>query len=306
MISFDPATSQAVSVTNLFGLELAISALLLALVFGWLITALVRFRAHPDDAVEPRQVHGNGRLELLWTATPAITLAIIAVLMFQTMRSVDARPSDALTIRVIGHQFWWEFVYPDGQAVTANEMHVPVGTSLDVSLESVDVIHDLHIPQFGWMRDAIPGKTNYLTFFVERAGTFDGTCNQYCGVQHAWMRVSVTAEPTDQFNTWLQQQAQTAATVTTGDRGRQVFLQNTCVNCHTIRGVSTQANIGPDLTHVGSRLTLGAGVVGNTSVTMRQWLRNAGQIKPGVLMPPFQNLSESDLNDLADYLERLK
>ena len=306
MISFDPATSQAVSVTNLFGLELAISALLLALVFGLLITALVRFRGRADDADEPRQVQGNRRLEIIWTAGPVLTLAIIAVLMFQTMRSVDARPADGLPIRVIGHQWWWEFVYPDGQAVTANELHVPVGTSLDVSLESVDVIHDLHIPQFGWMRDAIPGRTNYLTFFVKRDGTFDGTCNQYCGVQHAWMRVSVTAEAMDQFNAWVQQQAQPAAAITNGDRGRQVFLQNTCVNCHTIRGVSTQANVGPDLTHVGSRQTLGAGVIDNTPDTMRQWLRNAGQIKPGVLMPPFQSLSDSDINDLADYLERLK
>jgi cytochrome c oxidase subunit 2 len=303
--TFDPVTRQAVSITDLFGLELAITAVLLAFVFGWLIVALVRFRATPGDAIEPPQTHGNRRLELIWTTVPVLTLAIIVVLMIQSMRSVDAAPSGGLAIRIIGHQWWWELVYPDGQSITANELHLPLDRSVDVSLESVDVIHSFHVPQFGWMRDLVPGKTNRMSFFVERAGVYDGTCNQYCGAQHAWMRARVVAEPTDAFNGWLQRQAQPASP-SVGARGQQVFLQNTCVNCHTIRGVATQANVGPDLTHVGSRSTLGAGVVDNTVETMRQWLRNAGRIKPGVLMPPFQNLSEADLNDLADYLESLK
>jgi cytochrome c oxidase subunit 2 len=224
--------------------------------------------------------------------------------MIQTMRSVDAAPSTAFQVRVIGHQWWWEIVYPSGQASTANEIHVPTGTPLDVTLESADVIHSFHVPQFGWMRDMVPGKSNQMAFFVERAGTYAGTCNQYCGAQHAWMRVRVTAEPVEQFDAWLSQQAQPAVAAST--RGQQVFLQNTCVNCHTIRGVASQADVGPDLTHVGSRSTLGAGVVDNTRTTMREWLRNAASIKPGVLMPSFQNLSESDLTDLADYLESLK
>jgi cytochrome c oxidase subunit 2 len=302
--AFDPVTRQGVAITNLFGLELVITALLLALVFGWLIVALVRFRATAGDATEPRQVHGNRRLEFIWTSAPVLTLAIIVVLMIQTMRSVDAAPSNGLPVRIIGHQWWWEIVYPNGQAITANEIHVPVNTPLEVSLESVDVIHSFHVPQFGWMRDLVPGKTNPMTFFVDRVGTYDGTCNQYCGIQHAWMRARVVVDPVDQFNVWIQRESQPAAAGTA--RGQQVFLQNTCVNCHTIRGVATQANVGPDLTHVGSRETLGAGVVDNTPTTMRQWLRNAARIKPGVLMPQFQNLSESDLNDLADYLESLK
>jgi cytochrome c oxidase subunit 2 len=301
--SFDTVTRQGSAIANLFGLELLISALLLALVVGWLVVALVRFRARAGDAVEPPQVHGNRLLEIIWTVTPVLTLMVVFVLMVQTMRSVEASPSDALQLRVIGHQWWWEFIYPNGQAVTANEVHVPLGTPLQVNLDSVDVIHSFHVPQFGWMRDTVPGRTNQMALFVERAGTYDGTCNQYCGVQHAWMRVRVVAEPVDQFNAWLQ--AQAAPATVSASRGQQVFVQNTCVNCHTIRGVSSAANVGPDLTHVGSRSTLGAGVIDNTPALMRQWLRNAARIKPGVLMPPFLNLSEADLNALAEYLESL-
>ena len=304
MDSFDPVTRQGVAITNLFWLELGISALLLGLVVGWLTFALLRFRARPGDGVEPRQVHGNRRIEIVWTSAPVVTLAVVFLLMVQTMRAVEASPSDSLQLRVIGHQWWWEFIFPNGQVVAANELHVPIDTPLQVGLESADVIHSLHIPQFGWMRDLVPGKQNQMSFFVERVGTYEGTCNQYCGSQHAWMRVRVVAEQADQFNAWLAQQGHSAAV--TGAPGQQLFLQNTCVNCHTIRGVSTQGSVGPDLTHVGSRTTLGAGVVDNSPETMRRWIRNASAIKPGVLMPAFQSLSEDDVNALADYLESLK
>src|SRR5207244_12964231 len=110
-------------------------------------------------------------LEIIWTAAPILTLAMIVVLMVQTMRSVDASPANAMQLHVIGHQWWWEFAYPNGQVVTANELHVPVGAPLDVSLDSVDVINSFHVPQFGWMRDLVPGKTNHMSFFVDRVGT---------------------------------------------------------------------------------------------------------------------------------------
>jgi cytochrome c oxidase subunit II len=220
------------------------------------------------------------------------------------MRSVNAAPPDAQPLRIVGHQWWWEYQYPDLQVVTANELHVPVGAPLQLNLQSVDVIHSFHVPQFGWMRDTVPGKTNQMSIFVDRQGQYDGTCNQYCGLQHAWMRVVVVAEPADQFSAWVRQQQQ--AVTPSGVRGEQVFLQNTCVSCHTIRGVSSLANVGPDLTHVGSRTTLGTGVVDNTPDNLRRWLRNASSIKPGVLMPAFQSLSNADLAALADYLETLK
>src|SRR6266852_3630291 len=304
MQSFDPATQQGLSITNLFWLELAISAVLMAIVIAWMVVALVRFRARPGEAIEPPQTYGNRTMELIWTIVPALTLAVVFFLVVQTMRSVEAAAPGAQTVRVIGHQWWWEYEYPDQQVVTANELHVPLGTPLVLNLQSVDVIHSFHVPRFGWMRDTVPGKTNLMPVTVVEGGTFDGACNQYCGLQHAWMRVIVRAEPADQFNAWIQQQRQSV--VASGSRGEQVFLQNTCVNCHAIRGLPAAAHVGPDLTHLGTRTTLGTGVIDNKPASLRRWIRNASSIKHGVLMPPFPNLSVQDLGALADYLESLK
>jgi cytochrome c oxidase subunit 2 len=302
--SLNTVTQQGFSITSLFRLELVISALLLAVVVAWMVLALVRFTARPGEATEPAQTHGNRNLELIWTITPAVVLVVVFFLVIETMREVEAATPGAQPIRVIGHQWWWEYEYPDLQVITANELHVPVGTPLQLSMQSVDVIHSFHVPRFGWMRDAVPGKTNQMWVTVVAPGTFDGTCNQYCGLQHAWMRVIVRAEPPDQFNAWAQQQR--LPVTPSGSRGEQIFLQNTCVNCHTIRGLPAAARVGPDLTHLGSRATLGTGVVDNTADNLRRWIRNPGSIKPGVLMPAYQNLSDQDLGLLVDYLESLK
>ncbi len=304
MESFDPVTRQGLDISNLFGLELIISALLLALVLGWLILALVRFRAAPGDTAEPTQVHGNRRLEIAWTVTPAITLAIVFILVVQTMNGVDAASPGAQRLQVIGHQWWWEYQFPDLGVTTANELHLPVGTEFTLDLESRDVIHSFYVPQFGMMRDLVPGKTNRMTLRIDRPGTYDGACTQYCGLQHAWMRLRVVAEPRDQFDAWIA--AQRAPASPSNAAGQQVFLRNTCVSCHAIRGLPAPAQVGPDLTHFGSRHTIGSGVVENTPENLRQWIRNPHDIKPGVLMPGFSSLPEQDLNALVAFLEGLE
>jgi cytochrome c oxidase subunit II len=305
MESFDPVTRQGLSISNLFWLELAISGALLALVCAVLVISLVRFRARPGDMADPPQVHGNKRLEVIWTATPVATLCVIFLLVVLTMQTVNAAQPNAEPLVVTGHQWWWQYTYPNHQVIAANELHVPVGSPLQVSLDSVDVIHSFHVPQFGWMQDLVPGKTNSMWITVDRPGTFDGSCNQYCGLQHAWMRLRVVAEPPDQFTAWLAQQA--APATPGGSRGEQVFQQNTCVACHAIRGLSgASGTVGPDLTHLGSRTTLGAGVVDNTPDNLRAWISNAQAVKPGVLMPAFSSLSPADLDALVQYLESLK
>ncbi|HYY89625.1 MAG TPA: cytochrome c oxidase subunit II [Chloroflexota bacterium] len=302
--SFDPVSRQGLAITNLYGIELVISAVLFILVAGVLATALVRFRAAPDDGREPPQISGHTGLEVVWTVTPALILAVVFLLVVQTMRTVDAAQPGELRLRVIGHQWWWEFEYPDQAVVAANELHVPVGVPLRVDLDSADVIHSFWVPQFGWMRDAVPGKTNQIGVLVDRAGEYVGACTQYCGAQHAWMRLRVVAEPPAQFDAWAQQQSQAAAASSLP--GERVFLQNTCVSCHAIRGVQAPAQVGPDLTHVGSRTTLGAGVIENTPENLRRWLRDAPLVKPGVLMPSFHSLSDQELTDLIEYLESLR
>lgn len=305
MESFDPVTRQGLSVTNLFWLELAISGALLVLVFVVMVVALLRFRARAGEVDDPPQVHGNNRLELFWTATPAGTLAVIFVLVVLVMRNVNAPLPDAQPLIITGHQWWWQYTYPNQQVTSANEVHVPVGAPLQVSLESVDVIHSFHVPHFGWMQDLVPGKTNFMWVVVDRPGSYDGTCNQYCGLQHAWMRVRIVAEPPDQFNDWLAQQAAPAAPG--GSRGEQVFQQNTCVACHTIRGLNgASGTVGPDLTHLASRGTLGSGVIDNTPDNLRAWISDPQVIKPGVLMPAYASLPPADLQALTDYLAGLK
>jgi cytochrome c oxidase subunit 2 len=304
MESFDPVTRQGLEIANLFGLELAISAALFALVTGWLLIALVRFRARPGDTTEPPQTHGNRRLEIAWTALPALMLIGVFVLVVQTMHSVNAAEPGAIRLRIIGHQWWWEFRYLDLDVVTANEVYVPVGSQLAIELESPDVIHSFYVPRFGWMRDAVPGTTNHMYIRVDREGTFDGACTQFCGMQHAWMRSRVVAVARDQFDAWAQRQRQPAAASTA--RGQQVFIQNTCVNCHAIRGLPAPAQVGPDLTHVGSRSTLGGGVLTNTQDNLRLWIRDAPGVKPGVLMPAFRGMSDEDVRALAEYLESLQ
>jgi cytochrome c oxidase subunit 2 len=303
MQTFDPVTRQGVEISSLFNFDLAVSALLLVLILSWLTVALLRFRARPGDAAEPPQTHGNRTLEVAWTVTPALTLAVVFFLVVQTMRSVDAAPPAAQLLRVVGHQWWWEFEYPGLGVITANELHVPVGTPLQISLNSTDVIHSFWVPQFGMMRDAVPGKTNQMSLLVERAGAYDGACTQYCGLQHAWMRMRVFAEAKDQFDAWAAQQAAPASSGNSA--GQHAFQSNTCVNCHAIRGLSS-ANVGPDLTHFASRTTLGAGVVDNTPDTLRRWIRDPRAIKPGVLMPAFGSLGDKELDALVAYLESLK
>ncbi len=305
--SFQPVTREGLAVSNLFNLELALSALLFLLVAGVLGLALVRFRGQPG-AVDPPQTAGNRRLEITWTVLPALVLAVMFGLAVWTMRTVDASAPGAMPITVIGHQWWWEFQYPDQHVVTANELHAPAGTPLQLAIQSADVIHSFWVPEFGWMRDAIPGKTNSMSVQVAQPGEFLGACTQYCGTEHAWMRIRVVTEPRDQFDAWLQQQQRPAAAPAnaTAARGQQVFLQNTCVNCHMIAGTSAQGSVGPDLTHVGSRATLGAGVLANSPENLRDWIHDAQAVKPGALMPNFRDLPDADLQALVTYLEGLQ
>jgi cytochrome c oxidase subunit II len=301
--SFEPVTSQGLAISNLFWLELAISAVLFALIVGVIVYSLVRFRGRPGDP-DPPQVAGNRRLELIWTATPALVLAIIFVLVVQTMSTVNAAAPNSLNVQVIGHQFWWEYRFPDQHAVAANELHLPVNAPVLLQLTSNDVIHSFWVPQVGWMRDAVPGKTNLMPVLLTQSATIDGSCNQYCGAEHAWMRELIVAEPNDQFQAWLARQAAPASA--TGGAGEQVFMSNTCVSCHAIRGTSAVAAVGPDLTHLGSRTTLAGTVLQNTPDNLSAWIRDPQAIKPGVLMPAFPNLSDPDLAALTAYLEGLQ
>lgn len=303
---FDTVTDRGGDIANLFNVALVISMLVFLLVAGLLITILIRFRGRPGDA-EPPQVEGNRRLEIIWTAAPALLLAVLFVLVVLTMRRVESAAAGPLRVEVIGHQWWWEYRYPDLGITTANELHVPVGAPLRFAISSDDVVHSWWVPRFGWKKDAIPGQTNTITLTVEEAGRYDGACTEYCLAQHAWMRVHVVAEPRDQFDAWvrLQQTPPPAPTDPQARRGQQLLLSNTCVNCHAIRGTAAGGRVGPELTYLGRRAFLGAGVVENTPANLARFIHDVQAIKPGVRMPAF-GFSDEELAALAAYLDSLK
>lgn len=297
--SFSPVSREGEAVNDLFLLAMGLSALVLLGVCAVLAAAIVRFRERPGGP-SPSQTAGNRRLEIAWTAGPTLLVALLFGLSLRTMAMVDAPATDALRVRVIGHQWWWEYQYPDLGVVTANELVLPVGQPVHLDLESADVVHSFWLPRFGRKQDAVPGRVNSMWLRLTQPGTFDGTCTEYCGTQHGWMRLRATGESREQFNAWVGQQRQAHAG---GGPGADVFARNTCVNCHAIRGSTAQGNVGPDLTHLGLRTTLGAGVIENTPDNLIRWVRDAQAIKPGVLMPAFSNLSDQDLTALAAYLE---
>ncbi len=244
----------------------------------------------------------------------ALTVVILFVLMigdFATGRAIRSLADpDTLTIRLTGHQWWWEVRYEDSTpsriVTTANEIHIPVGRAVQVELLSADVIHSFWVPNLHGKRDMIPGHPTRVYLKADRPGTFKGQCAEFCGYQHANMRFVVVAEPEEQFGRWLDARRQPAAEpVTEGQRrGRQVFLGSTCLMCHAIRGTVAMSRAGPELTHIGDRPLIGC-VVPNTRGDLAGWIVDPQHLKPGVKMP-LNPLRPEELNPLLDYLESLK
>jgi cytochrome c oxidase subunit II len=258
-------------------------------------------------------------------AFPVVVLT--ALLAWSTWRSAQLAPQtshDALTISVTGKMWWWEVRYRDPatnrEIISANEIHIPVGESVYLGLTASDVIHSLWVPSLAGKRDMIPGRVTGLTLRADKPGVYRGQCAEYCGEQHARMAFHVIALPRPEFDAWLARQAAPSlpADTTVLQRGREAFLAQQCQACHTIRGVtdvppfSEQARIadtsrlGPDLTHVGSRREIAAGLLRNHRGTLAGWIADPQAIKPGVFMPPSQDLDGETLRALATYLEHLK
>jgi cytochrome c oxidase subunit 2 len=272
-----------------------------------LLVAIVRFRERTPGAL-PAQVRGSARLELLWTVAPVIVLTFIA---FPTVRAIFGtqavpRP-DALRVRVVGHQWWWEFQYPALGFATASELHLPVGQPVTLELTSPDVIHSFWVPPLGGKRDALPGQFNRLLLTPTAAGDYPGQCAEFCGVSHANMRHTAVIQEAAAFQAWVARQQAPPAEPADGSaagRGRDVFRSSACMGCHAIRGLSGGV-AGPDLTHFGSRRTLAGGMLANTPQALARWLKNPPAVKPGSLMPDLR-LSDADVAVLVAYLESLQ
>ena len=264
----------------------------------------------------PAEQSNRRRTDLLIIGGGAVVpTAAVAVLAIFGLAPIPAlltpAPEGSLLITVSGEQWWWRVRYqPTGAepVVLANEIRLPVGEPVEFRLESPDVIHSFWIPSLGGKIDMIPGRTTRIALTPTKTGVFRGACAEYCGTSHAWMNFTVVVEEKAAFESWLAHQRTPASTPneSIAARGGELFLANGCGACHQIRGTPAKGIIGPDLTHVGSRLSIGAGMLPNNTTTLQRWIARTEEVKPGALMPSFGMLPEEDLKALAMYMEALK
>ncbi len=313
---FDPASTPAQSIFGLSIFVLTTVAAIFIVVFSLLAYSVVKFRdRHDDDRSEPPQIYGSNQVELAWTVIPVLIvvgLFLATAHVIASIQNVERSPG-SLEVVVIGHQFWWEYRYPDLKIVTANELHVPVSdpahpTPTFLKLLSADTDHSFWVPRLAGKTDLIPNHPNRLWIDPHETGLFLGQCAQYCGTQHAKMLLRVYVQPREEFDRWVREQTQSAYPSTeraAPSNGRRVFESIACVNCHTVSGTAANGRFGPDLTHLMSRDTIAAGAAANTPENLRLWIRNPDAIKPGSMMPAM-GLSDQDVNAVTAFLETLR
>lgn len=307
---FNPAGPAARSIAEHGWFLLAVCAvvyLVVLLALGW---ALLRRRSDADDRPETER-------RITRTVVTAVAVTVLTLVTISFSSVVAGRglttPSGpgAVTVDVIGYQYWWEFQYRDvtpAEFVSSpNELRIPVGVPVVLRAMSRDVIHSFWVPNLHGKRDLIPGQMTQFWIQADRPGVYRGQCAEFCGHQHAYMAFLVVAEPMEAFQRWIRQQRQPAPEPDTDPerRGQQVFLQSTCVMCHAIRGTPAGARLGPELTHMGSRLTLAAGTIPNTPGHLAGWLADPQSIKPGNRMPA-NPLTSEELNAVVTYLRSLR
>jgi cytochrome c oxidase subunit 2 len=319
--SLNPAGPQARQIDDLFWLVFWIAVVVFVLVMVALLVALVRYRHREGSDRHVRQVHGNTKLEILWTIIPVVILAAIAVPTVATIFDLREEPlpeENALMVEVIGHQWWWEFRYPEYGFSTANEMHIPTDRPIYLSMTSVDVIHSFWVPQLNGKRDVVPGRTTHLTMQADEPGVYLGQCAEFCGLAHADMRHRVFAHEEAEFQAWATAQAEPAVIPNEGlaAEGWETF-QVICSACHAIDGTSASSQLAPNLTHFASRTSFGGATFANNEEHLREWLRNPPGMKPmdpdrndlaagRILGMPDFGLTEEQIDGLIALLETLK
>jgi len=321
----NPAGPQSNHISKLWWLMFYVSAAVFVVVIIFLFLALASGRKRnalarkpgdyaPPDVTPPPE--GERKRRNIVVSATVLTVVILFVFLMESFfvgRGLTSELSNkqGVSIEVTGHQWWWEVRYMNVDAssifTTANEIHMPVGVPVTLTLKANDVIHSFWVPNLHGKKDLIPGKLSTIWLQADRAGVFRGQCAEYCGHQHAHMALWVIAEPAQQFNTWLQMQIQPAVAPANESqkRGQQVFLSSSCVMCHSISGTPAGSNIGPNLTHLAGRNTIAAATLENTRDHLSQWVTDSQQVKPGNRMPP-NALSPEDLQALLDYLQSLK
>jgi cytochrome c oxidase subunit 2 len=318
--ALDAAGPQSARIAGLWWLMLPIATVVWVLVVSVMLVGAARGRGVARERSDGRPLleadeAQNRRFAIVIgvaVAATVVTLFVVLVSDFKVGQALTMPPATtAVPIKVVGHQYWWEVTYPDSipqnTVVTANEVHIPVGTPVVMELASRDVIHSIWVPQLAGKKDLLPGYTRSLWFRADTPGVYRGQCAEFCGLQHAKMGMLVIAEPQERYDAWVK--AQRGPGSEPGDslaqRGKSVFMGTTCTMCHAIGGTSAGALTGPDLTHVGSRQTIAAGTLANTDGNLMAWITDPQRIKPGTLMPATK-LDPRDLKALVAYLRQLK
>lgn len=261
----------------------------------------------------PISEQAAGRLiPLAGVAFPAVVLTALlsyALWLMPTLRPFAGGEQSRLRIEVVGSQFWWRVVYHrDDRAsiVSANEIRMPVGERVEFSLSSADMIHSFWIPALGGKMDLIPGRVNRLSLRATRPGTYRGQCAEFCGVSHALMAFPVVAMEPGEFQSWLEARARPSRGAETASAGGALFVQEGCGECHRVDGTGASGEAGPDLSHVGSRLTIAAGLLANDEAALERFIVHAASVKPGSQMPGYPDLSNDERAAIARWLKGLR
>ncbi|MFN2500555.1 MAG: cytochrome c oxidase subunit II [Pyrinomonadaceae bacterium] len=314
----DSAGIQADRLEALWWTFFYVCAAVYVIVMAVLVTAIVKTRkvtqaAAADIKPDENRDRRAGFVVKAAVALSVVTLFFLMVTSFRAGRAINSLQAaeDPLRIKITGNQWWWNIEYrdqiPSNNIRTANELHLPVGRVVGLELTSTDVIHSFWLPNIHGKKDLIPNYPTTFYFRPDKVGTYSGQCAEFCGYQHAKMRFNVIVETPEEFNAWVAAQRQTPPPPTekTAQRGQQVFLTSTCIQCHAILGTPANGSVGPDLTHIASRPYLAAGSLVNNDENLRSWITDPQKIKPGNRMP-MHTLSDEDLKALVTYLRSLK
>lgn len=300
--SLHPSSPAASAIAQLWWVLLVILSLYSLATFVLMLWGI--FRSPTDDSSPSRE----GRVLILGGGVILPAIILVPLLIYSLTTSTSLRmPETELKVRVIGHRWWWEVQYPEHSIITANEIHIPAGHPVELELTASDVIHSFWTPQLHGKMDMLPGQTTSFWIEADRPGTYRGQCAEFCGVQHAHMAFVVEALAPEEFAAWLaaNQQLPDAPAGDELQRGRQAFFRHGCAACHAIRGTPAAGRAGPDLTTMGSRQTIAAATLPNTTENLLAWVADPQAIKPGANMPA-THASEEDLRAIVRYLQSLQ
>ncbi|MET3577311.1 cytochrome c oxidase subunit 2 [Mesorhizobium robiniae] len=302
--ALEPAGEEAQQIAVLFWVMLSGGAVIWLGVVGLLLHSALFNRRVLNERSASRIILWGG---VIFPSVTLCALLAYALWLMPGLRPFAQASSAGLRIEITGKQFWWEIVYHPSQGppvASANEIRLPVGERVELTLKSADVIHSFWIPPLGGKMDMIPGRTNRLSLMATKPGVFRGPCAEYCGTSHALMAFSAVAMEPDKFRSWLAAQAIPAERAGAG--GGALFLRHGCGSCHFVAGTDARGTIGPDLSHLGSRVTVGAGILPNTEDAIARFIARPERIKPGSSMPAFDMLPPDDIRAMAVWLRGLQ